>query len=582
MSWSLIILMAERMGFIVAIAFLFTRWSRFRRLLEQNPSRQERLLLAIVFGAFGIIGTYTGITIGPGEVQDQFPGGLTYEDAIANSRAIGIIVAGLLGGPSVGIGAGFIAGIHRMMLGGFTATACGLSTIFEGILAGFIYLRVKKSGGISVTNALLAGVLGEIAQMLIILAVARPFYKALELVQIIAAPMIIANSLGIALFIAIVQMIIENDRRVGAVQAQKALSIANKTLAHLRTGLNQKSALVAAKIIYQESNIAAVAITDEHTILAHVGVGADHHLPGKKILTAVTKEVLKTNELRIAVNPDEILCQHSDCPLQSAVVVPLSSGGKAIGALKLYFVKQHTPDKFMVELAQGLAHLFSTQLELAAAEKQARLLQDAEIKALQAQINPHFLFNALNTVVSLIRTNPNEARQVLINLGTYIRQNLKSSLTKIITFKTELKHVQAYLSVVQARFSNKLQVKIDIPDELYSLQLPPLTLQPIVENAVKHGFEKITEQSKITITAVNQGDYAEITVEDNGKGIKKTLLNNLLDAKKRMTTDCIGLINVHSRLVGLYGQECGLKITSTLGEGTTVKFKLPINKEEDN
>ncbi len=582
MIWLLIISMAERMGLIIAIAFLFTRWTRFRQLLDQKPSNEEKLVLAVIFGLFGIIGTYTGITISPGEVQHQFPGELAYEDAIASSRAIGVIVAGLLGGPITGVGAALIAGTHRVLLGGFTALACSVSTLYEGLLGGLFYKILGQKKSNPVKTALLAGLLGEIGQMLIILMIAKPFSKAWQLVQIIAAPMIIANSLGIALFIAIIQIIMENDRRVGTVYAQKALTIANKTLPHLRTGLNEKSALATAQIIYDETNVVAVAITDREKILAHVGQGADHHLAGEAILTEVTKQVLKNKELKIAANPSEIVCRHPHCPLQSAIVVPLTGSRQIFGSFKLYFANRKIPDKFMIELAQGLAHLFSTQLELAAAEKQARLLQDAEIKALQAQINPHFLFNAINTVVALIRTNPATARKVLVSLGSYIRQNLKSSLNKWNTLENELKHVQAYLTVVQARFSNKLQVEIDIPQNLYHLLLPPLTLQPLVENAVQHGFDKITEQSAVAICAVQKNNYALIQVKDNGKGIAPEILPTLLEPEKRKTTDGIGLINVHSRLVGLFGAHCGLQIKSTLGEGTTVTFKLPINTREEH
>lgn len=576
MSWSLLISMAERMGIIVAIAFLFTRWTGFRTLLENRPNMQGKLLLALIFGLFGIIGTYTGITVSPGEVQHRFPGSLSYEDAIANSRAIGVMVAGLLGGPISGLGAGIIAGAHRMSLGGFTDIACGISTVYEGLLAGLVYYKIRRHGIISPGAALATGIAGEIGQMAIILLVANPFAKALALVQIIAIPMIVANSLGIALFMAIVHAVVERERTIGAVQAQKALAIADKTLPHLRKGLNLDSALATARIIYQESGTGAVAITDQRFILAHVGEGADHHLAGEPILTEVTRHVLQHGQLQTAANPSEILCQHHRCPLQTAIVVPLYSGKKIIGTLKLYSTKRRRPDKLMVELARGLAQLFSTQLELGEAERQARLLQDAEIKALQAQINPHFLFNALNTVVSLIRTNPQQAREVLIELGNYIRQNLKSSLNKWTSLETELKHVQAYLAVVQARFSNRLKIHVDVPGKFLGAALPPLTLQPLVENAVQHGFSKITEESLIRIEVVQQKEDLLITVQDNGVGIDPAILKNLLEGKKEQDEGGIGLINVHSRLKGVFGPGYGLSIQSAPHGGTTVQFKIPL------
>lgn len=581
LSWLLLIFMAQRMSFIIAIAFLFTRWSRFRALLENKPVLKNKFLLALIFGLFGIIGTYTGITVSPGQVQHQFLGSLSYEYAIANSRAIGVMVAGLLGGPLTGLGAGLLAGIHRMSLGGFTDVACGISTVSEGLLAGVVYWKLRQQAVISPGVALATGIAGEIGQMAIILMVAEPFHKALALVKIIAVPMIVANSLGIALFIAIVRTVVEHERTVGAVQAQKALAIADKTLSHLRTGLNFDSALATARIIYEKSGAGAVAITDHRFILAHVGEGADHHLPGAPILTEVTRQVLERGELKVATSPSEILCKNRECPLQSAIVVPLHSGKKVIGTLKLYFIKRRKPDRIMVELARGLAQLFSTQLELGEAERQARLLQDAEIKALQAQINPHFLFNALNTVVSLIRTSPDDARGVLVQLGNYIRQNLKSSLNKWTSLETELKHVQAYLAVVQARFSNRLNVTVDVPARFYGIALPPLTLQPLVENAIQHGFAKITEESAVCIGAIEHDGDLVITVKDNGTGIKPEKLKNLLDEEKSQGSEGIGLMNVHSRLKGVFGPEYGLSIESTPNKGTTVQFKIPLTAKKE-
>lgn len=576
MSLLLLVSMAERMGFIVAIAFLFTRWSVFRTLLDNQLSIRSKLYLAVIFGFFGIVGTYTGITVSPGEVQHQFPGTLSFEDAIANSRAIGVMVAGLLGGPLAGVGAGLIAGLHRLSLGGFTDLACCISTFYEGLLAGLASYKIRQNN-ITPGVALATGIAGEVGQMAIILLIAKPFVKALALVQIIAVPMIAANSLGIALFMAIIRTVVERERTIGALQAQKVLFIAHKTLSHLRRGLNHESALATARIIYEEAGAGAVAITDKTMILAHVGEGSDHHLDGMPILTEVTRQVLEQGQLRIASSPSEILCENKHCPLQSAVVVPLHNGEEIIGCLKIYSVKRRRPDNLMVELAQGLAQLFSTQLALGEAERQARLLQDAEIKALQAQINPHFLFNALNTVVSLIRTNPAEAREVLIQLGNYIRQNLKSSLNKWTNMETELKHVEAYLAVVQARFSHLLKVTIDVPQKFYGIPLPPLTLQPLVENAVQHGFEKITEQSAVYVGAAEQEDHVLITVKDNGVGIEPSVLLCLLDEEKRQGNEGIGLINVHSRLKGVFGPDYGLVIRSTPQQGTSVEFRIPFS-----
>lgn len=220
-------------------------------------------------------------------------------EAIANSRVIGIVMAGLLGGYKVGIGAGLIAGIHRMSLGGFTAFSCGFSAIVAGLLAGFIRSKYKGKR-ISVRVALLTGALAEAIQMGIILIGSQPFERALSLVESIGLPMILANGVGSALFFLIILAVINEEEKVGAVQAQKALSLAENTLAHLRTGLSPNSAEETCKIIYKKVNASAVAITDKEQILAHVGIGNDHHRPLSPIQTYSTKQVLELGNLLVA------------------------------------------------------------------------------------------------------------------------------------------------------------------------------------------------------------------------------------------------------------------------------------------
>ena len=174
---------------------MLSRLGLFRKLVSKKEiSLGDKVILSLIFGIFGIIGTYTGIHI---------------QGAIANSRVIGVFVGGLLGGPFVGILSGIIAGGHRYLIdiGGFTAVACAVSTISEGILAGMLKRRMERSSH-RFTIALLAGFAAEIMQMGIILLLAKPYESALELVDIIGIPMILANGIGIAVFIAIVDSVL--------------------------------------------------------------------------------------------------------------------------------------------------------------------------------------------------------------------------------------------------------------------------------------------------------------------------------------------------------------------------------------
>lgn len=554
--------MAERMALIITIAFLLTRFKPLRRLLHQNIALKEKILLTLIFGAIAIFGTYSAIEI---------------QGALANSRVIGAVVAGLLGGPAMGAGAGLISGLHRWSLGGFTGFACALSTFTEGLIAGIIRNRLQDKR-VRWEIGLFTGVVTESLQMIIILLVAKPFNAAWELVKVIGMPMIIWNSIGVALFMMIIRNAQEEEERIGAIQAQKALAIADSTLKYLRNGLNLETAHIVARVIKQHTSVAAVSLTDTKTILAHEGDGADHHLAGQPIMTEATRWVLANGSSKIAESKEEIGCPHSDCPLNSAVIVPLFSRDQITGTLKLYHNKENAISPLDLEFAKGLAHLFSTQLEIAALENQGKLLKEAELQALQAQINPHFLFNALNTIISFSRSDPEMSRNLLRHLGDFFRKSLLKD-KKVITLAEELERIDAYLSIEQARFGPRLQVFKDIDASTLNYPLPPLILQPLVENCVKHGILPKPEGGAVYIQARSDGNNVNITIEDNGIGMPEESLTTCLKGCNKKEGG-IGLFNVNERLKNMYGLETTLSVKSTPGKGTVFHMKLPLKWKE--
>jgi two-component system sensor histidine kinase LytS len=288
--------MLERVGMIVAVAFILTRLGFFKNMIHQHKlNRKQESTAILFFGFFGIIGTYFGVAFNT-ETQ-QFTSvamEIASDEAIANSRVIGVVVAGLLGGYRVGIGAGLIAGIHRMTLGGFTDIACGISTIVSGIVAGAYY---KRGRDIKPLTAFVIGALAEAIQMTLIVVLAKPLEKAIALVQAIGIPMILANGIGTAIFLLIVYNVISNQEKDTALQAQKTLRIANQTLWYLRKGMNNETALAVCTILHRELSPSAVAMTNQTEILAHVGIANDHHKAHRPIQTQITNEVLKHGEL---------------------------------------------------------------------------------------------------------------------------------------------------------------------------------------------------------------------------------------------------------------------------------------------
>lgn len=551
---NIFIQLAYRVGFIIMIAFLISKVKLSLKLLRKKKlDKKEKIVLGLFFGFLSIIGTLTGIP---------------FKHAIVNTRVIGVAIAGLLGGPIAGFLSGVIAGSHRFLIdiGGFTSFSCAVATIFEGSLAGFLKKKFDKAND-KVAMAIAIGIILELLQMVIILILTKPFSSALELVKLIALPMIFMNSLGIGIFINIIQNLKKIAESEGAYRSNQTLLIADQTLKEFKKGLNSKTGKNVVEIIYNNTEFNAVCITDTKKLLAYKGLGEKHFSIGIKIQTDITKKVIKEGKILRANTKKELGFFDKNSELQKAIIIPLKVNQKVIGTLKLFNNQYTIVNK---ELAKGLGNVFSTQLELSLLEKQKRLRDKAELHALQAQINPHFLFNAINTIISFIRLEPKKARELLIHLSDYFRKNMNNE-KDLILLNEELNHLKAYLKIEKARFSDKLEVKINnnLKKDVY---IPPLIIQPIVENSIKHGVLKRKDGGKVEIIINKINDKLNIVINDDGKGIDKEKLNKLND----FSINTIGLKNVYKRLRTIYGEDIIFKIDSKLNNGTNVKIQVPI------
>lgn len=359
------------------------------------------------------------------------------------------------------------------------------------------------------------------------------------------------------------------------------LQIANETLPFLRRGLNQETAQKIAEIILKISDVDAVAITDRERVLAYVGLGCDKHRPGKPILTEATKEVLKTGGLKIIQNKESFMCLEKDCscPLEAAVIAPLRCKGNIDGTVKLYQTKKGPLPPQVIKLAVGIAQLLAVQLELADLDRHAQLITKAELDVLHAQINPHFLFNTLNTIIMFSRTNPETARRLLIRLAAFFRHSLKKH-GLFNTLEEELEYVNTYLVLEKARFREKLRILRDIDPSLMQYKVPVLCIQILVENAIKHGIMPKMGTGAVQISALRTEEGLLVMIKDDGVGIPRDKLNKVLETGFG-SGNGVGLSNVHERLKSLYGERFGLKIVSAEDRGTTVYMRIPLMLDED-
>lgn len=555
---ALILALTQQMCLYMVIVYLVSKTPMFKLFAEASTRLPHKIYIYLVFSGFCIMATYFG---------EQTNG------AIANTRAMGAVLGGLLGGPATGLLVGLTGGLHRYSLGGFTDLACAISTSFEGLSAGLISYYLRRQGRSElVYHPFLVGLVAfyaEMMQMCIILMVARPFDDALALVRQIAPPMLMVNSIGAALFMSIIRDQKTMFDKLSSSFSTKALKVAERSVGLLSKGFNEEASTQVAKIVIEETAVGAVAITDREKLLAFIGIGADHHLPGTPISSQITMDAIHQNKVMFADGVEiPYSCSISkNCKLGSSLVIPLRADNEVIGTIKLYEPKNKLFLNINKTLGEGIARLLSNQILFGRFEQQQTLLTQAELKLLQAQVNPHFLFNALNTISAIVRREPDQARQLLQQLSQFLRINLKRT-TGLVTLGDELEHIESYLCIERARFVDKLQVNIDIDSHLLGTQMPAFTLQPIIENAVKHGTSHMLDTGIINVFAEIKAQELRLVVQDNAGLYQQTT-----------SSDGLGMNLVHKRIQNLYGEHFGVSVSCEPDEFTRVTITLPYRNQ---
>ena len=541
----------SNIGCSAIIAFFFIRIDKANIIIKSNAkTKKDIIALSFFFSLLSISGTYIG---------------LNFNGAILNTRNVGVIAGGILGGPYVAIITGLVAGIHRAFvnLGRETAIPCAIATITGGFLTAYVHRFIKSKDKIFFGFFLACVV--ENLSMGLILIILKDKILAQNIVANFYVPMVFMNSIGSSVLILLVEDIIQKSELIAGRQAKLALEIANKTLPHFRETENLSE---VCKIIAEDLGAKATVITNKKEIIAGFSFDKDE-IKKADIKSNNTRKVLKTGEAMLVIKEDdEIIEDFLDISphIKSCIILPLKEKNDISGTLKIFFdTAEKITDKNRY-LMIGLSHLISTQMEISKVENLISLLKYSELKALQSQINPHFLFNVLNTMTSLIRTNPEKAREVTIDLSNYLRYNLDNNVKSVELIK-ELNQVNTYIKIEKVRFGDKLNIIYDVDESLYNFQIPSLIIQPLVENSIKHGILKKRDNGCVKIIIKKIDKDIEITIEDDGVGIEQSIIDNL----DKQIKENIGLKNVHQRLKLLYGEGLNIK---KLEQGTRIKFKI--------
>jgi two-component system LytT family sensor kinase len=374
--------------------------------------------------------------------------------------------------------------------------------------------------------------------------------------------------IGLAAIVAAAWGVLRAPRAARMPQAagmQSALHAATSTLPHLRRGLRPRTAAEAVPHLRALTGAAAIALADTQAVLAIDGEGREQVRPGDLL----SHLLARTPDNRLHIVP-RLTSSDPTCPLRSAVLAPLMVQGKRAGTLIAFYNAVGAPRQAELRVVKEAASLVSAQVELSVVAEQEERLARAELRALRAQISPHFIYNALAAVAGDIHARPEEARELLIDFAEFTRYLFRDGRS-YVTLDEELEHVERYLRLERARFRDSLHVSIEVPDEVRGAVVPALSIQPLVENAVRHGVERRAGTGEVTISACVRGGDVELRVSDDGVGIAPERVPAVLAG----AGGGIGLANVDSRLRATFGERYALRIESEPGAGTTAVMTVP-------
>ena len=332
----------------------------------------------------------------------------------------------------------------------------------------------------------------------------------------------------------------------------------------LRAGLNATSAERSLKYLRALLGTPAVAMTDTSGLLAWEG-SHNHHSSQPSIIAAGTLD----NGRTVVLDGADIACAEPSCLVRQAIVAPLEVEEKVVGTLQVF---TGLASAGLVRATGEVARWVSGQLELAELDASRTRLMEAEVRALRAQISPHFIYNSLTAIASFTRTDPDRARELLLDLAEFTRYSFRRH-GEFTTLAEELRSIEAYLVIEKARFGDRMRVTLRVAPEVLPVVVPFLCLQPLVENAVQHGLEGKVGDGEITILAQDADHECLVTIEDNGVGEDPERVRRALAGGG--STDSVGMANVDERLRAAFGDDYGLLVETAEGAGTKVTVRLP-------
>lgn len=607
MTYELVDKLISNVAVLALVAEILSRIRPLQEaILNERRKWQQDIMLSLIFGGIIIISTAIGVNIGSYSLD---------------TKAIGAIAAGLLGGPLVGFLSSCIGALYELFFSvpKVFARSAAFSTILCGLLGAGFYPYFQR-GKWKYKDLFVLACFGELVEMVSLIRITVSLQVAVDAILDAAIPMILMNSIGILVFISCFNTVFDRQDLESSRQLQQMLELTKHCMPLFQGNLEKSDSMnTLVSMIIEETQWAGAMIMDRKRMLAWKIVSdidikspMDYmddvkeawnalNLPEEiwesseileKYLTdlknddskdvqknlkvlerlwgipEIAEKALESGRMVTVFRIPETSVWYRTMRECSVVAAPFVIEEQSVGCLVVFMKKQWTGRKSELDMIENLVTIASYQIAVRELEKRKSMLQKAEFKALQFQVNPHFLFNALNTIASVCREDPERSRELLITLADYFRYNLDYE-AYMVPLEEELDHVKDYLELERARFEEKLIVSYDVPERM-DVMIPTLILQPIVENAVRHGISADGKRI-VDIRIREEEDAFIVDIGDKGRGFKPDVLEKLETGEA--IGNSIGLSNVHKRMKNIYGENHGLKIMSS-DHGSVVEMRF--------
>lgn len=499
----LVITLLSRMTLLGVVIFFSLQSYKTKESFAKLFVSGKPLILGIFGGAFGIVGTILG---------------LPYKGAIINYRDMGVIIASLYGGLPAALLSSSIASTHRFLLGGPSGLACAFGTLSAGIFSSFFRKQFERSKNKVVFGCLLSAI-SELLHLFVAYLIITPRSLAADIVSNALFPMVITNAFGVALILALT---IYTEDAVRATTSQ----LFKVTLGTVEEGI---------KFVEDPKPDNLVKFAQK---ISHV-------LDVDKVLISLDRE-----------------SQVDEDYSKTKVCVPLKSKDGIIG--NLIVINSTELQKEQVLMIREIAKFVEIIALAAKAVKEAILAREAQMRDFMSKLGPHFLFNTLASIRYLVATDEDKAIEMIDELSQLLRYYFEKK-GPFVALEEEMSMIEYYLSIMKLRFGESLNYEIDVPENLKQCLIPPMILQPIVENAIEHGEKDGT--IAVRIKASQKDQYLSIIISDEGRGMKP-------GSRKG-----VGMMLVETRLKNIYSDRA--KIEYKNKNGLTVTISIPMEESYD-